>query len=92
VHHFFELPAIDLLSPTALAELTRYLDQQYESAAELFEFSRVLRGGALLALLDSRPGAYPELEAMRGKLEGLLPGVTRAEDENPSPTPAESKP
>jgi len=84
VHHFFELPGIDLMSPTGLAELTRYLDQQYESAAELFEFARVLSGAALLAVLDSRPGAYPELEAMRATLEASLPEVTWVKDESPS--------
>ncbi len=92
VHHLFEQPGIDLMTPTVLTDLARYLDEQYEQTAELFEFSRALCGATPLALHHNNPGAYPEIETHRAPLEASLPSVTWAEEEDLSPTTAESKP
>jgi hypothetical protein len=81
VHHLFELPGIDLMNPAALSDLADYLDRQYESAAELFMFSRLLCGATLLALRESRAGLYPELEAARERLEASLPEIAFVDED-----------
>lgn len=77
IHYLFELPCVDLLSSAGGESLNRYLDEQFQAAGELHAFTRQLSLGLLLALQDSNPGLFAQLDS---QYPGLLEKLRRATD------------
>jgi len=55
VHHFFQLPGVDLMTPDGVRAAIRYLDEQFHSTQSLYELVRSQFAAVLLGILSS-PG------------------------------------
>lgn len=55
VHHFFQLPGVELMTPDGVRAAIRYLDEQFHSTQSLYEMVRSQSAAVLLGILSS-PG------------------------------------
>lgn len=77
IHHLTEIPDVDLLSSAGADSLKRYLDDQFQAASELHAYTRQLSLAMLLALQDSSPVLFAQLDS---QYPGLLEKLRRASD------------
>lgn len=73
VHHFYQLPDVNLLKLEGIAQAVEYLDRQFKDAEELSEIIRIQSLVLLLILMERSPALATEYGAHYEKLIGRLP-------------------
>jgi hypothetical protein len=76
IHHFYDLPEVNLLRPDRIGQALDYLDRQFHESEELYKFVRLQSLCVLTVLIEQSPALAAEYgryyEALRAQLGPYL--------------------